>query len=95
MTQKEILNHTWLRGQAQLVRTGSTFMFDSINGLLLTNVSREKMVVRQNKEKVLSFIAEKKRAYLSEICEKFNLNIVEVKMILNELEKERKIIINE
>ncbi|TRZ54624.1 hypothetical protein D4Q76_02055 [archaeon] len=70
-------------------------MFDSINGILLTNVSKERMIVKQNKDKVLSFIAEKKRAYLSEICEKFSLNIVETKMILNELEKERKIIINE
>lgn len=53
------------------------------------------MEIEESKEKVLIFIGEKKKVYLSEISEKFGLDLVETKQIINELEKEGKIRVNE
>jgi len=94
MENKVYLNHNWLRTQTQLIKLGLEFPLDAINGILVTNVDREKSIVKRYKEKVLSFIEEKKKVYLSEISDKFNLDIVETKLILNELEKEGKIKVN-
>ena len=90
-----ILNHTWLTKQLDLIRAGINFPLNSIKGILLTNVTKEKIEVNENKEKVLDFIKEKKKVYLSEISRKFNFDVVETKLILNELENEGKIKINE
>lgn len=93
--QEQILNHRWLLKQAEIIRPISEFPLSAINGILLTRVDKDKITVSKNKDKVLNFISERKRAYLSEITEKFNLDIVETKLILNELQKEGKIKINE
>ncbi|MCD6229972.1 MAG: hypothetical protein J7K00_04155 [Candidatus Diapherotrites archaeon] len=85
------LNHEWLVPQLKLVKLGARFPIDSINGVLLTNTDKELFEVNENKEKVMLFIQKKKKAYLSEISEEFDLDTVETKLILNQLKKENKI----
>lgn len=95
MQYEAFMNHRWLKNQIDIVKLGLEFPRDSISGILLTNTDKEKIKVSENKERVLDFIQTKKKVYFSEISKKFNLDIVETKLILNELEKEDKIKLNE
>ncbi len=92
--QKQVMNHKWLIPQSKIILDGVNFPINSINGILLSNVDREKVLVSKNKDKILSFIRSKKKVYFSEIGEKFNLDLVTVKLILNKLEEEGKINLN-
>lgn len=57
--QNELLNHNWLRKQIELIKLGLEFPFNSTNGILLTNVDKEraeKMKKEAIKEEVLKKI---------------------------------------
>jgi len=91
--------YSWFDTQKKMstlmFESGLKFPINSINGILVTNTDKEKMKIDQHKNDVLSFIETRKKVYLSELCEKFNLDIVESKLILNKLQKEGKIQLNE
>lgn len=90
-----VMNHVWLMGQLRVVEEGLRFPQSAINGILLSNTSREKVIVNAFEDKVLEFIQQKDgRIYLSEICEKFKLSSIHVNFILNKLEKSGKINVN-
>jgi predicted transcriptional regulator len=90
-----VLNHVWLAKQFELIKQGLDFPIIAVNEILLTNTEKEKSMVERNKGKVLTFISKNKKAYLSDISETFGLDSFEVKLILNQLEKEGKIKLNE
>ena len=63
MMQKQVMNHKWLIPQSKIILDGVNFPINSINGILLSNVDREKVLVSKNKDKILSFIRSKKKVY--------------------------------
>lgn len=80
--------------QFNLFSEGVCFPKTIINNILLTEVDKEKMAVEKNKVGVFDFIGKNKGAYLSEIANKFDLSIVETKLVLKELAEEGKIVLN-
>lgn len=86
------MNHVWLMGQLQVVEEGLNFPLSAVRGILLSNVDREKAIVKAFENKVLDFIEERHgKIYLSEICNKFRLSPTHANFILNKLEKGGKI----
>ena len=91
LINKSVLNHVWLVPQIKLLSNGLNFSEMASNGILLTEVDKEKEMINKYKNRVLEFIHIKKRAYLDEIANEFKLKIIEVKLIINQLEREHKI----
>jgi ribosomal protein S25 len=80
--------------QYDCFREGMNFYQKANTGILITNVDRERELIKKNKDNVLDLIKKQKTVYLTEIMDTFDLNVVVAKRILNELEQEGKIKIN-
>jgi hypothetical protein len=91
MINKVVFNHVWLTPQLSILSKGFNFPEIATSNILLTEVDKEKLMIRHYKNKVLEFIHGKKRVYIDEIAHEFKLNIIQVKLIVNQLEEEHKI----
>jgi len=77
------------------ISSGSSFPTQISSGILLTKEDQDDLIIKENCEKVLEYIKAHKIAYFSQIMQEFSLDLVQVKLILNTLEKEGKITTNE
>ncbi len=80
--------------QYNYLKGGLDFFRKANNGLIITNIDKENQLIHKNKEKVLSYIQTQKTAYLFDIMNKFDIDAITAKRILNLLEEEGKIKVN-
>lgn len=88
---KEIYPDKHRKNLNKTLQNGLKLVTDSFSSILVSTEKRREMEAEEKKEDVLNFIRENKGATVHEISEKFNVSIDTSLLILEKLEKEKKI----
>lgn len=90
MTQ-QISKREYFESQKKAISNGLRFASISSASILISGRKKQTMFIESKKEEVLNFIREKRTVSLTNIMKRFNLDVIQTKSILKQLEKNGKI----